>query len=283
MIVARVNKLNVVEAPVLPKVDLTRIHGPDWNPTSPARLRNVVPVDVINVVGEIVDIAALLTKVNPDGIRGVTEMVNDPPIEGVGLHGARSLNFNGLLGYPQRAILVRLEQDRSLCAVRAAHPNGDRLRVRAAGIWVVEIQRRGLRPIHADAARDCIPHAGVIEGDNDRVGELARRHRQGPDPLEHRSEQASSQVALGQQEPVVPRVCHQAPARLDEALLDADQRPRVDPRRQYEPPPQIAQVVREHAQLQPDLVRPEPGTRQSCPVRRLLAFLDPLLGGPARV
>ena len=35
--------------------------------------------------------------------------------------------------------------------------------------------------------------------------------------------------------------------------------------------------------ISPDLVRAEPVTRQSCPVRRLLAFLDPLLGGPALV
>ena len=43
-------------------------------------------------------------------------------------------------------------------------------------------------------------------------------------------------------------------------------------------PPQIAEVVREHAQLQPDFVRPEPMTRQSRPVRRLLPLFDPLLG-----
>jgi hypothetical protein len=59
----------------------------------------------------------------------------------------------------------------------------------------------------------------------------ARRQRQGPDPLQHRPEQASGQMALRQQQPVVPRVFHQAPARLDEALLETGQRPRVDPRR----------------------------------------------------
>ena len=49
----------------------------------------------------------------------------------------------------------------------------------------------------------------------------AYRHRQGPDPLQHRPEQAAGQVALGQQEPVVVRVLHQPPTRVDKALLEA--------------------------------------------------------------
>ena len=36
----------------------------------------------------------------------------------------------------------------------------------------------------------------------------ARRHGQRPDPLQHRPEQASGQVTLRQQEPVVPRMFH---------------------------------------------------------------------------
>ena len=59
----------------------------------------------------------------------------------------------------------------------------------------------------------------------------ARRQRQGPDPLQHRPEQASGQMTARQQQPVVPRVFHQAPSRLDEALLETGERPRVDPRR----------------------------------------------------
>jgi hypothetical protein len=46
------------------------------------------------------------------------------------------------------------------------------------------------------------------------------RRVQRPDPLEHRPEQPPGQVALGQQEPVVPGVPDQSPARLDEALLE---------------------------------------------------------------
>ena len=55
----------------------------------------------------------------------------------------------------------------------------------------------------------------------------ACRHRQGPDPLRHRPEQASGRVALGQ-EPGVARVLHQPPTSVDKALLEAGQGPRVD-------------------------------------------------------
>ncbi len=41
-----------------------------------------------------------------------------------------------------------------------------------------------------------------------QVPPSAGRHRQGPDPLEHRPEQAAGQVAFGQQEPVVAGMFH---------------------------------------------------------------------------
>jgi hypothetical protein len=66
------------------------------------------------------------------------------------------------------------------------------------------------------------------------------RHVQRPDPLEHRPEQPPRQMALRQQEPVVAGVLDQPPTRLDEALLETGERPRIDPRWQDEPPPQIA-------------------------------------------
>ena len=90
-------------------------------------------------------------------------------------------------------------------------------------------------------------------------------------------------MTLGQQQPVVPRMFHQAAAGLDEALLHAGQRPVVDTLGEHEPPPEVAEVVGQHAQLESDFVAPEPMTRQSRPVRRLLAFLDPLLGGASLV
>ncbi len=70
---------------------------------------------------------------------------------------------------------------------------------------------------------------------------------------------------------------HQPPARLHEPLLQARQRPVLDPLRQHEPPPQISQVVGEHAQPQPYLVGPEPMAAQPRHLHRLLAFFDPLL------
>jgi hypothetical protein len=51
---------------------------------------------------------------------------------------------------------------------------------------------------------------------------------QRPDPPEHCAGQAPGQVVLGQQEPVVARVRDQPPTRLDEALLETGQRPRID-------------------------------------------------------
>jgi hypothetical protein len=52
-------------------------------------------------------------------------------------------------------------------------------------------------------------------------------HGQRPDPLEHRPEQPPRQMALPQQEPVVPSMFHQPPTRLDEALLETGERPVV--------------------------------------------------------
>jgi hypothetical protein len=51
----------------------------------------------------------------------------------------------------------------------------------------------------------------------------AGRHGQRPDPLEHRPEQPPRQMALRQQEPVVPGVLDQPSTRFDEALLEAGQ------------------------------------------------------------
>ena len=77
----------------------------------------------------------------------------------------------------------------------------------------------------------------------------AGRDWQRPDPPEHRPEQPPRQVALGQQEPVVPGVLDQPPTRLDEALLETCQRRAIDAPWQHQPPPEIPEVVRQHAQL----------------------------------
>jgi hypothetical protein len=115
------------------------------------------------------------------------------------------------------------------------------------------------------------------------VWRSARRDRQTPDALEHRAEQASRQVSFCQQQPKVTSMLHESPAGLDEALLQAGERPRVDALGQHQTPPQVPEVVRQHTELQSNLVRPEPVTREPRPVRRLLAFLDPLLRRAALV
>src|ERR1035437_4853056 len=71
---------------------------------------------------------------------------------------------------------------------------------------------------------------------------------------------------------------HQPSARLHQSLLQARQRPVANPLRKYQSPPEVAQVIGDHAQPQPHLVGPEPVTTQPCHLHRLLAFLDPLLG-----
>ncbi len=70
--------------------------------------------------------------------------------------------------------------------------------------------------------------------------------------------QASGQVALRQQQPVVAGVLDQPPTRLDEALLETGQRPTINALGEHQPPPEVPEVVGQHAQLQPGLIRPEP-------------------------
>jgi len=74
-------------------------------------------------------------------------------------------------------------------------------------------------------------------------------HGQRTDSPEHHSKQASRQVTLGQQQPVIPRMLHQPPTRLHQPLLQTGQRPGVNSLRQQQPPPQVTEVVRQHAQL----------------------------------
>ena len=71
--------------------------------------------------------------------------------------------------------------------------------------------------------------------------------------------------------------------RLHQPLLQACQRPALDPLGQPEPPPEMPQVAGQHTELQPHFVSPETTTRQPCPVRGLLALFDPLLGCAALV
>ena len=72
----------------------------------------------------------------------------------------------------------------------------------------------------------------------------------------------------------------QPSARLHQPVLQARQRPALDSLWQPELPPEIPQILGQHAELQSHFIRPEAMTRQPRPVRRLLAFFNPLLLTP---
>ena len=86
---------------------------------------------------------------------------------------------------------------------------------------------------------------------------LPIRHRQGSNPQPHRSEQPPRQMTLRQQQPVVARGLNQTTAGLHQPLLQARQRPLLDPLGQHQSPPQVAQIIGNEGQAQPDLVGPE--------------------------
>src|SRR5215468_10420436 len=76
----------------------------------------------------------------------------------------------------------------------------------------------------------------------------------------------------------------QAPARLEEPLLETRQRPTLNGRGQHEPSQQIAKIVGDHPEEQPDLVGPEAVAREARPMGGFLALLlNPLLGRPALI
>src|SRR5262245_11388763 len=75
----------------------------------------------------------------------------------------------------------------------------------------------------------------------------------------------------------------QAPARLEEPLLGTRQRPTLTGGGQDEPSQQIAKILGDHTEEQPDLVGPEAVAREARPMGGFLAFLDPLLRRPALI
>jgi hypothetical protein len=99
------------------------------------------------------------------------------------------------------------------------------------------------------------------------------------DALENLPKERPGQVAFGKLEGEVPRVPDQSSAGLEQALLEARERPILDGDRQDEPAEEVAEVVGDDAEEQPDLVGPEAVTRQPGPVGGRLALLDPPLGG----
>src|SRR2546425_12482595 len=91
------------------------------------------------------------------------------------------------------------------------------------------------------------------------------------------------QVAFGELEDEVPSVPNEAATGLEQPLLEAREGPALDGDRQDQPTQQIAEVVGDHPEEQPDLVGSEAVAREARPMGGFLAFLDPLLGRPALV
>src|SRR5438876_3639904 len=116
-----------------------------------------------------------------------------------------------------------------------------------------------------------------------RLGQSARSRRMPSESLdapENLPKEALRQVALGQLEHEIPRMPDQPPAGLEQALLQARQRPALDGDRQNEPTQQIAEVVGDHPEEQPDLIGSEAVAGEAGPMGD---FLDPLLCRPTLV
>jgi hypothetical protein len=64
-------------------------------------------------------------------------------------------------------------------------------------------------------------------------------------------------MALRQHQPIVACMLDEPSAGLDQPLLQAGQRPAGDPRRQRQPPLQIAEIIGDNAQPQPHLIGPK--------------------------
>src|ERR1700730_2181093 len=107
--------------------------------------------------------------------------------------------------------------------------------------------------------------------------------RQPLDAPENLPKETPRQVAFGELQSEVPSMPNEAPARLEQPLLETREGPALDGDRQDQPAQQIAQVVGDHPEQEADLVGPEPVTGEPGPVGSFLALLDPLLGRPTLV
>jgi hypothetical protein len=102
--------------------------------------------------------------------------------------------------------------------------------------------------------------------------------RESLDAPENLPKERLGQVALGQLEHEVSGMSDEAPAGLEQVLLEARQRPALDGDRQDQPMHEIAEVVRDDAEHKAHLVGLEAMTGEPGPVAGGLALLDPLLG-----
>src|SRR5215470_14970387 len=88
---------------------------------------------------------------------------------------------------------------------------------------------------------------------------------------------------LGHLEDNIAAVAHHLRADLDQLVLQTRQRPVLDRLRRRQRAQEIAEVVGERMKLEPHRVGGERSARQSRPLDRAFALLDPLLARPALV
>ena len=81
----------------------------------------------------------------------------------------------------------------------------------------------------------------------------------------------------------IASVAHHLRADLDQLLLQARQRPALDRLRCCKRAKKVAKIVGERMNLKPDRIGSERPARQSRPLDRALAFLDPLFARPALI
>src|SRR5262245_34809077 len=88
---------------------------------------------------------------------------------------------------------------------------------------------------------------------------------------------------LGHLEDNIAAMAHYLRADLDQLVLQGRQRPVLDRLRRRQRAQEIAEVVGERMKLQPHRIGGERSARQSRPLDRAFALLDPLLARPALV
>jgi len=90
-------------------------------------------------------------------------------------------------------------------------------------------------------------------------------------------------VALRELQDEVPRMSDEAPAGLEQPLLQTRQRPALDGEGQGQPAKQVAEVVGDDPEQQADLVGSEAVAGEARPVVTALSLLDSPLRRPAPV
>jgi hypothetical protein len=96
--------------------------------------------------------------------------------------------------------------------------------------------------------------------------------RESPNAAENLPKEAPGQVTFGELEDEVPSVPNEAPAGLEQPLLETRKGPALNGYGQDEPAQQIAEVVGDHPEQQADLIGAEPVTGQARPVGGGLAL-----------